>query len=320
MTTKEEEEVIISANQNEKTLEFWDTFYKTSVTDGELEWITSDAPLVLDKILSLYPTSQQQLRILEIGCGVSILSRSLLERILQTAEGKSQHAYEFVSTDVSSVCLEHNRSRDAAFISSLPGNASLSYAELNVVKELEPCQINKYSVVLDKGTCDTFLFRSKRKQKGSSAHAPLLKSLLNNVHRMLRADCQAKYILISPRSKLKSVRDFNGFASVNRIRMSTALLGDALLVKSNAECNTAASRKHNSIYIYECTRNDLYNPDNDEPFLEKGTLINDDSICEKCKMTFKSFRGKIDMKDQGEIHWTRRFRNHTIHCKGNNSC
>ena len=306
-----------------KTLDFWDSFYKTSVTD-ELEWITSasDAPLVLDKILSLYPTVQQ-LRILEIGCGISTLSRSLLQRMLQTAEGKSQHAaYEFVSTDVSSVCLEHNRSRDAAFISSLPGYASLSYAELNVVKELEPCQINKYSVVLDKGTCDTFLFRSKRKQKGSAAHAPLLKSLLNNVHRMLRADCQAKYIIISPRSKLKSVRDFNGFVSVNRIRMSTALLGeDALLVKSNAECNTTtAGRKQNSIFIYECTRNDLYDPDNDQPFLEEGALINDDSICDKCKMTFKSFRGKVDIHDQGEIHWTRRFRNHIIHCKGNNIC
>lgn len=319
MTIEEEEEELISAKQNEKTLEFWDTFYTTS-GDGELEWITSDAPLVVDKILSLCPTSQQQLHILEIGCGVSILSRSLLERLLQKAEGKPQQAYEFVSTDVSSVCLEHNRSRDAAFISSLPGNASLSYAELNVVKELEPCQINKYCVVLDKGTCDTFLFRSKRKQKGSAAHAPLLKSLLNNVHRMLRANCQAKYIIISPRSKLKSVRDFNGFASVNRIRMCTALLGDALLVKSNAECNTTASRKQNYIFIYECTRNDLYDPDNDQPFCENGTMINDDSICNKCNMTFKSFRGKIDIKDQGEIHWTRRFRNHIIHCKENNSC
>src|SRR5210317_113616 len=172
MTTKEEEEEeeeeFIPTKQNDKTVSFWDTFYKTSVTNGELEWITSDAPLVLDKILSLYPTAQQQLHILEIGCGVSTLSRSLLERMLQTAEGKSKQAYEFVSTDVSSVCLEHNRSRDAAFISSLPENASLSYAELNVVKELEPCQRNKYSVVLDKGTCDTFLFRSKRKQKGSA--------------------------------------------------------------------------------------------------------------------------------------------------------
>src|SRR6056300_579991 len=112
MTTKEEEkEKFIPTNQNEKTLSFWDTFYKASVTNGELEWITSDAPLVVDKILSLYPTAKQQLQLLEIGCGVSTLSRSLLERMLQTAEGKSQQAYEFVSTDVSSVCLEHNRSR-----------------------------------------------------------------------------------------------------------------------------------------------------------------------------------------------------------------
>ena len=40
MATEEEEEEAIPTKQNDKTLEFWDTFYKTSVTDGELEWIT----------------------------------------------------------------------------------------------------------------------------------------------------------------------------------------------------------------------------------------------------------------------------------------
>lgn len=320
------EERVMPAKQNDKTIDFWDAFYtdlsgcansiEQQSSDGnDLEWIVSDKPIVLDKILSLFPITPQPMRILEIGCGVSQLSRSLLERMIrQQDDGKSQHAFEFVSTDVSLVCLEHNRVRDAAYIASLPDAASLSYAELNVVKELPPCQLHKYDVVLDKGTCDTFLFRSKRTQKGSAAHAPLLKPLLNNVHRLLRSDCNAKYIIISPRSKLKSVRDFNGFASVNRTKMSTDLLGDAVLVKGNAEHKPA------HVYIYECTRNDSYRPDTDEPFTDEGlATINNDSICGKCHMTFQAFLGNVDIQDQGVVQWTRRFRNHTIHCTGNST-
>lgn len=311
------------AEQNDKTIDFWDAFYTDlsacvngQPSDGnDLEWIVSSKPVVLDKILSLFPTQpQNNIRILEIGCGVSQLSRCLLERtIRQQGDGKSQHAFDFVSTDVSLVCLEQNRARDSAYIDSLD-SCSLSYAELNVVKELPPCQLHKYDVVLDKGTCDTFLFRSKRTQKGSEAHAPLLIPLLNNVHRLLRRGCRAKYIIISPRSKLKSVRDFNGFASVNRTRMSTDLLGDAVLVKGNAE------HKPTHVFIYECTRNDSYHPDTDEPFIDKGlTTINNDSICGKCHVTFKAFLGNVHIQDQGVVQWTRRFSNHTIHCTGNST-
>lgn len=318
MATKE-------TKQNCKTINFWDEFYtdlkeaclvEHQTSDGsELEWIVSDKLILVDKISSLFPkTELSQMCLLEIGCGVSLLSRSLLERMLrQDEEGKS---YDFVSTDVSLVCLDANRARDAAFIGSLPENASLSYAQLNVVKEVPPCHLHKYHVILEKGTLDTFLFRSKRTQKGSEAHAPLLKRLLNNVHRMLRSDCKAKYIIISPRPKLKSVRDFVGFASVNRIRMSTDALGGTVLVKNNSERNLV-DRKPAFIFIYECTRNDFYDPGSDEPFLDRGlTKIDDGSVCGKCHTTFKDFHGKVDIEDQGVLQWTRRFRNHTIHCTG----
>lgn len=320
-----------SAKQNDKTIEFWDAFYEelnasANSDEGQLsdeknyndvEWIVSDKPAVLDKILSLFPRTQPSspMRILEIGCGVSQLSKSLLQRMIrqQDAGNSQQHAYEFVSTDVSLVCLEHNRVRDAAYTASLPDASSLSYTELNVVKELPISQLLKYDVVLDKGTCDTFLFRSKRTQKGSTALAPLLKLLLNNVHRLLRSDCKAKYIIISPRSKLKSVQKFKGFCSVHRSRMSTELLGDAVLVRGNAE-----HKKPAHVFIYECTRNDSYHPDTDEPFIDEGlTSINNESICGKCHMTFKAFIGNVNIQDQGAVQWTRRFRNHIIHCTGN---
>ena len=319
----------VPAKQNDKTIGYWDEFYKkidssvnsseeqpSNKTDVNLEWIVSDKPVVLDKLLSLFPMRRPSISVLEIGCGVSQLSRSLLERIRYQADGKSHHSYEFVSTDVSLVCLEHNRARDASYIAALPNAASLTYAELNVLKELPACQLHKYDAVIDKGTCDTFLFRSKRTQKGSAAHAPLLKPLLNNVHRLLKSGCNAKYIIISPRSKLKSVRDFNGFASVTRTKMSTASLGDAVLVKSNADYKRRTSHNPAHIFIYECTRNDSYQPDIDEPFADEEEVINDDTSCKKCQVTFKTFRGKVDVQDQGVVQWTRRFRNHTIHCKG----
>mmetsp|Transcript_15564 Transcript_15564/g.24148 ORF Transcript_15564/g.24148 Transcript_15564/m.24148 type:complete len:327 (-) Transcript_15564:122-1102(-) len=314
--------------QNDKTIDFWDTFYKdldTSVSsfqnqpsnNNDLEWIVSDKPIVLDKILSLI--GKGSTRILEIGCGVSQLSRSLLERMIrQPDDGNSHHKFEFVSTDVSLVCLQHNRARDAAYVATLPDGVTLSYAELNVLNQLPACQLHTYDVILDKGTCDTFLFRSKRTQKGSAAHAPLLKPLLNNIHRLLRSGCDAKYIIISPRSKLKSVRDFNGFASVNRTKMSTELLCDAVLAQSNADRNRRKAHKPAHVFIYECTRDDSYQPDKDEPFADEGlSTINDETICKNCHMTFKAFRGNVKIHDQGVVQWTRRFKNHSIHCTGN---
>lgn len=312
----------VLAQQKDETILYWDKFYtdldkredsidqNATADKNDVEWIVSDKPVVLDKILSLFPPQQSSMKMLEIGCGVSKLSRSLLERTIERKHDSQQ--YEFVSTDVSLVCLEHNRARDASYIASLPDSSSLSYMELNAIKQLPPSQLQKYDVVLDKGTCDTFLFRSKRTQKASATHPPLLKSLLNNIHRLLQSGCKAKYIIISPRSKLKSIRDFNGFTSVNRTKMSADLLGNAVLVKGNSDHKPA------HVYIYECFRNDYYNPDSDEPFGDDGLEeVNDETICEKCGLSFKIFLGNVDIQDQGAVQWTRRFRNHIIHCKRN---
>lgn len=301
---------------------------------SDLEWIVPNSPRLLDTILGLFPppdpsvgltnrlkeetSSATSVNILEIGCGVSKLSISLLQRQLlnnQEALPDAQtRGYSFVATDVSSVCIEHSRTRDDKLISSFnTDNSSLKYALLDVLAEKPSITIRNYDIILDKGTLDTFLFRSKRTQKGSSSHPPLLAPLLNNIHRWL--GCGAKYIIISPRSKIKSVRDFRGFTSVRRIKVDTATLGgEVILVKSN---NEKAARSKAKVYLYECIKNDSYNPEKDStPYRTMEISTADESTCLKCGISFKDFRGNGDVKDQGEVVWARRWKNHYPHCKG----
>ena len=319
----------------QKTKAKEDTAKKEDTSD--LEWIVPNSPGLLDTILSLFPLPTSEttdrddarndssaINVLEIGCGVSQLSISLLRRVLlkkkESASELLEHPpHAFVATDVSPVCIEHNITRDGTFISTLlPKNdGSLRYEFLDVLNEqvLASSSIRKYNVILDKGTLDTFLFRSKRTKKGSSIHPPLLTPLLNNIHRWLLPGCGSKYIIISPRSKIKSVRDFKGFASVRRTKVDTATLdgNDVVLVKSN---NKEAARSKSEVYLYECIKNDKYKPDVDEPYSSMGCNSNsDDETCGKCGLSFKEFRGNVDVLDQGEAVWARRWKNHCAHCK-----
>ena len=219
--------------QKVKTKDYWDSFYSSLPSDGginstkvqnlgetspsELEWIVPHSA-VLETISGLCPPSIQDrshvpvsVNALEIGCGVSQLSLTLLRRLLLSQDADRRDVrYFFVATDVSPICIEHNRTRDDSFMTSLNiAHGSLSYELLDVLDDkLSSAHDRKYDLILDKGTLDTFLFRSKRKQKGSSSHPPLLKPLLNNIHRWLRTGCGSKYVIISPRPKIKSLRDF----------------------------------------------------------------------------------------------------------------
>lgn len=329
------------ASQKVKTIEYWDNFYdKVQVNQGtsgdpstsskkssQLEWILPNSRELLDAILSLFPKRDEideyccNHDVLEIGCGVSQLSISLLQRLnnedTDTASHKhKQEVYNFTSTDVSSVCIEHNRIRDDAFITSLQyTDYSLSYEIFDVLAGsiLTSQHYHKYEVIFDKGTLDTFLFRTKRTKKGSLSHPPLLTILLNNIHRLLRSG-GGSYVIISPRQRIKSVRDFKGFASVSRMTVDVDGGGGAVLVKGNAKQQS----KKSDVYLYKCTKNDHYNPDTDKPFaVSDGEEVNDESTCETCSLTFKEFRGNIRVNDQGEVVWVRRWKNHIVHCHGN---
>ena len=325
------------SNQKSKTIDYWDDFYSSvpsadlNEPASELEWIVPNS-FVLDTILSIFPTQSQaprnartknyDVRLLEVGCGVSRLSISLLQRLLLYCQGINTNShdiyfrYNFVATDVSSVCIEHNRERDSAYASSIcNGRHRFSYEVLNVLSyDASSPHNQQYDMILDKGTLDTFLFRSKRTNKGSTAHPTLLTQLLNNVHRWLRCGCDAKYVIISPRAKIKSIRDFNGFARVRRIKLdTTASSNDVVLVKGNGE-NSKLPKSE--VYLYECIKNDSYHPTRDAPY--RDVIIcntRDESLCSTCGISFKEFLGKVDSRDQGEVAWERRWKNHCVHCK-----
>lgn len=284
------------AKQKAKTKEYWDTFYADDQrikNDGSsnpvYEWIVPNSPKFVDTILQAFRSvlssddkAAETLKVLEIGCGVSQLSRSLLQRLLKNQDGR---AYTFVCTDISPVCIEKNRIRDDAFVASLSdGNGKLSYGTLDVLNpDLSPTIMNNYDIILDKGTLDTFLFRSK--EKCSTIYPPLLTKLLNNVHRCLRSGCRSKYIIISPRSRIRSIRDFRGFASVRRTVIDTSSCDvDCILEKRNGKKQT----KSTLVYLYECEKNDAHNPDTDVPYFEECPP-GDESECPKCGLSFQDY-------------------------------
>ena len=265
--------------QSHKTKQYWDKFYSdvsshtpqesislATESDGKsFEWIVSNSSVLMEDLLSIcslasnHPCRKMHLRVLEIGCGVSELSRFLLERLLRKRSKNTDEStsYEFDVTDISEVCIKQCRQRDNAFISSLTN--SNDYLRYNTLDVLTTMPSQRYDIILDKGTLDTFLFRSKRTDKGSQMYPPLLSHLLNNIHGWLNPG--GTYVIISPRSRIKAVRDFNGFKSVRTLKFDEPL-GNLVLLKSN---NTNRDRK-NGVYIFNCEKNDEYYPERDQPF------------------------------------------------------
>ncbi|KAL9184277.1 hypothetical protein ACHAXT_002363 [Thalassiosira profunda] len=303
--------------QKDKTLEYWNAFYsalppaddvgdlsaeETGCNIGgslasSVEWIAANSPQLIDTIANLLPSPEcsdgcRSVNVLEIGCGVSQLSLSLLQTLLKDERqyGDQRRAYRFVATDISPVCIEHNRKRDGEVISALqPCSGSLTYRILDVLdEEAAASTTKKYDIILDKGTLGTFLFRSKRTMKGSASHPPLLTRLLNNMHRWMCAE--GKYVILSP--------------------PKFDIGGNAVLVQGNG---TVPSR--HEVYLYECTKNDSYNPDRDSPYEGTGVDVDDGATCAKCGTSFEGFRGS--RKDNGgRVVWERRWKNHIAHCQG----
>jgi len=260
--------------QRERTIEFWNNFHQL---DDHKEWILLPTDQLLDRLLSYVENSSHHPMILEVGCGTSQLSRCLYERDNYTAS--------FVVTDVSPVCIEINRKRDAAMLSD-----RFNYQVLNAL-EPEVSSLNqKFNFVLDKGCLDTFLFRSS---KGSH----LVTKLLNNVLQWLLDDGQ--YLVLTPRPKIAILRDFPGFETVQRVVLddSNATLGDL----------DGATAGKQVVYLHICTKRNSY--------ITHDTANDDEQQipqqCDKCGMTFDEFR-----RNETHVKIERRWTGHRVHCQG----
>ena len=175
--------------QKEKTLQFWDDFYEKE--EQTKEWIVQPSRHILNRIEKNLPLSSDvadSLHILEIGCGNSQFSLILWEYLNSRIECNEidLESVHVTATDVSSVCIDNNRQRDSERMHKFEPN-SFQYQVLNVLRENHIFE-QKFSLVLDKGCLDTFLFRS-----GKSEETSILHTLLDNIHSWLQDD--GKYII-----------------------------------------------------------------------------------------------------------------------------
>ena len=331
--------------QKRSAVDFWNSYHKKSDASGvPKEWIARDTSYLLDLIAGLVVDDEEQeggchsarrtlaIRIIEIGCGTSTLSRSLLSHLrrrrgqLAASSTSSPVSYHIVATDVSEVCIQNNRDRDGAFIGSLADDAvdTLRYETLDALSTSctgDAKLFSKgslYDIVLDKGCLDTFLFRNSRGNKSTDRHPPLLAALLFNVSKMLQQG--GKYIVISPRRRIPSLAQFVGFKNdITKLEVEARSVGD---LEGNQGDNPSAKA-----YVFVCKRardidiGDRLDPPSENSSMFRDTselsLISDESICEGCGLTFAIFRGDEPLTGRGEMRWFRKWKGHKQHCNKN---
>jgi SAM-dependent methyltransferase len=293
----------MTSMQSDRTLQFWDDYHKEN--EGK-EWILQPSVELLDQLADKVPDDKPSIRILEIGCGTSTLARDLWEHVQTKHPDQSVHV---CATDVSAVCIASNQQRDEDLLSlAAPAPAAprengstLEYKVLNVLEpNEEDLHQNKFDMIIDKGCVDTFLFRSR--QRGENhVYTNLLHTVLDHLH-IWMTPSDGMYLLISPRSRLRAVRDYAGFGSVQRQVLATA---KAELVGDN-----------DTGYLYTSQTNDKYQPGISTPFPGNYREVpKDDSICPHCEITFGEMRKGEAVEGRGQVYWTRQWKGHCIHCK-----
>ena len=263
--------------------------------------------------------------ILEIGCGNSHLSKEFWLYIMkEQTKSFINTQFSLTATDVSSVCIQQMLHRDTPIIQS--SNGHFTYEKLNVLHKNTSIQL-RYDMILDKGCLDTFLYRTQHKMQWE-----IMSTLLDNIHSWLKPR-NGLYIILSPRSKIKPVRDYVGFQSVERVELrenspsiDNIIIGDLNGRRAiQANKNKNKNKNENAIYMYICRKNDAYIPGERSPFKSNSNEkiessddncgINKKQKCNKCGLLFEEFIGSdVDM-GQGEKTWLRRFRNHCVHCQ-----
>ena len=177
--------------QSSKTRRFWDDFYET---EKEAEWIVAPSEELMAKIVALLQTPTSGVsQILEIGCGSSRFAQELATYLTRRCV-----PHHILSTDVSPVCIEQQRESVR-----LP---HLSYAVADVTEgpAFPDCS---FDLILDKACLDTILFRTRHRRTGPNE---LVSLVLGNLDRWLKPN--GVYLSISPRRKMKELRDFEHWA------------------------------------------------------------------------------------------------------------
>ena len=293
--------------QSERTIQFWNEYHEQNKSK---EWIFQSSVDLLEVLRQQCPTtSSPKLRILEIGCGTSSLTRDLWKHIISGNENNGHRQYvHAIATDVSSTCIQLLRERDAVILENNDksnGNI-LEYRTLDVINPSNeiPASFSCH-VVLDKGCLDTFLFRS-RNRGANNSYSTMLKKLLDNIWSWLTDD--GVYLIISPRAKLKAVRDYAGFRTVRQHALANLSKGDLV----NEEKNPSPG------YIHVCQKNPYYKIGETPAFggvVEEKDTPSEDAKCSKCGITFAGLRKGEVLDGRGTIFWIRQWKGHCQHCK-----
>jgi len=333
--------------QKQKTIQFWDKYH--SRQDGNdnpvKEWILQPSVAILETLYNLLPTcgaasaaasaatiyvnskdDNGMIRVLEIGCGTSTLARDFW---LYCRNAKNRRDISVCATDVSHVCIQQNIQRDQALMEAGEANeGKLTYKVLNITSsptehssQQSPVYSCSYDLILDKGCLDTFLFRSRKRGEQKDF---LVVSVLRNIHALLREPCSSSqstggiYTIQTPRRKFRPVQDFPGFDRVERTMMDDANAG-MLVPTSSPEIKQNGVLKREHLYLYCCykgTVNIQFQRQQHTAVAPHPPLVDADA-CAKCGLLFRDLRKGEDVHGRGIKYWTRMFRGHARHCKGN---
>jgi hypothetical protein len=280
------------------------------------------------------------MRYIEIGAGTSCLSRAMFRYLLGNgrrdagprknhvvenhhddghhlpgANQQQQRRLSALVTDVSAVCIEQNRQRDVSFLEE--AGSSFRYSTLNIEAAPRSDLCRSFDFVLDKGCLDTFLFWTRH--RGGRRKELLMKKVLDNLYMMLKTEAHCCLLILSPRSKMRPLREHPGFVC-EKHKLDRAALG--LAAADLSDGNKIGDRA--AIYLYACRRRPGYDPSVAPPppvplpyTSCDGGLLCDDDACPSCAMTFLSFRGgHQSLEGRGKHVWLRQWTGHKAHCKG----
>lgn len=311
----------MAAPQKDKTIQFWEDFH----SNQEKEWILLPTQHIIEKVYDRLPVattgSNSPIRILEIGCGTSTLSRLFYEYCRDQPNTPPVYV---LATDVSQVCIQQLQERDADIVGRKEDGGGLEYGVLNIAESLKfndteqqqqqqqqeaSISPSSFDLILDKGCLDTFAFRSRQRgtQKGI-----LVNTVLSNVQSLLKdqngSNDYGAYIIFSPRRKFRPVKEYPGF----RVERTPLGVPKGEMMESNWKANTP--NPNPELYMYTCFK-DSTEDKNSNKNNNKSSLMGTD-VCPKCGVSFFDFRKGEAVDRRGIRFWTREFRGHGKHCKG----